>query len=96
MMQGEPPSTHSMQNEDYHREYVMAKEYSWRHAGKQGINAGFFDGHVELMKVNMRGKPNGPWTGNAVRPQWYYPTGSIVNDPNELHDKSIPAGTKLP
>ncbi len=94
IMQGEPPSTFNTAEPDHHREYTMAKKYSWRHGDNNRIMAGFFDGHVESMLADTRG--DGPFTGTAVHPKWYYPSNSVVQDPSRLHNSHIPAGTVLP
>ena len=94
IMQGEPPSTFCTAIPDHHREYTMAKKYSWRHGDNNRIMAGFFDGHVESMLADTRG--DGPFTGTAVHPKWYYPSNSVVREPSELHNSHIPPGTVLP
>jgi len=80
----------------YGREYNVAHKYSYRHGGmKDRINAGFFDGHVESLLGTYRGD-DVPFTGRAVEPQFYYPSGSIVQNPAVLNKSTILAGTKLP
>ncbi len=62
------------------------------------INAAFFDGHVSLLRVNyQRGGTSAVagYTGEAVQPKYYYPSGTVVNQANYLH-LPIPVGTKLP
>lgn len=89
-MNATPPST---KGDDISREYGAAREYSWRHSGKNGINAAFLDGHVQLLKVDRRGET---WTGEAVQPKYYYPSGSVVNAPSTLHRSDLPVGSVIP
>ncbi|HOB74951.1 MAG TPA: prepilin-type N-terminal cleavage/methylation domain-containing protein [Phycisphaerae bacterium] len=80
----------------YGREYNFGAQYSYRHGGnKNRMNAGFFDGHVESLPV-VTGPASTAFRGRAIEPQYYYPSGSVVNTPSELHKSSIPQGTKLP
>lgn len=79
----------------YGREYNIAAQYSYRHGGnKNRMNAGFFDGHVDSLSVVTAQSPT-PFRGRAIEPHYYYPSGSVVNDPAGLHKSSIPQGTKL-
>ena len=90
-----PPSTRSSAN---NREYVFAKKYSWRHKNHDTIVAGFFDGHVEALSADVSSDDTAarPFTGKGIHPKYYYPTGSVVKDPTQLHADFIPAGTVLP
>ena len=66
----------------------------------------FFDGHADEMRVDFRGlePEEGGYTGQAVHPKWYHPSGSRINDnanPPGLHvnyrpETTIPNGTILP
>lgn len=80
------------------REYNLAREFSYRHGKGNRIGAGFFDGHVEMLQVDFRGlsATESGYSGPAVHPKYYYPSGSIVKTPDQLHRSDIPAGTKLP
>jgi prepilin-type N-terminal cleavage/methylation domain-containing protein/prepilin-type processing-associated H-X9-DG protein len=91
IMTADPPCT----GWPYGREYNMAREFSYRHGQKNRMQAVFFDGHVESMGVTAGPDPQA-FTGKAVDPQYYYPSGSVVNDPTALHKNTIPKGTKLP
>lgn len=90
-----PPSTRSEAN---NREYVFAKKYSWRHRSQDTINAAFLDGHVEALTADVSSDDTAarPFTGKAIHPKYYYPTGSVVKDPTKLHADFIPAGSVLP
>ncbi len=89
-----PPSTASANG----REYNLGREYSYRHREKSLINAAFFDGHVEGLMVDFRGLPKdgSGYTGKAIDPRWYYPSGSVVRTPSELHKNTIKPDTSLP
>lgn len=80
------------------REYGMSREYSYRHRDKKGLQAAFFDGHVEMLFTDFRGL--GPqdqgYAGTAVEPRWYWPTGSTINNPATLHKSGLQAGLTLP
>ena len=88
------------------REYNMARHLSYRHGKNNRMNAVFFDGHADEMRVDFRGlePTQGGYTGSAVHPKWYYPSGSRMNDnPNSpgLHvnhrpETAIPNGRVLP
>lgn len=80
------------------REYTTARRFSYRHGRNNRINALFFDGHVEPMDVDVSRKRSdgGGFRGKAVAPRYYWPSGSVVRSPQELHDETIPAGTILP
>jgi len=71
-----------------------------RRCGSDGINAAFFDGHVQSLRVDYHEQKdclkNEGFTGPAVKPQFYYPTGSVVRDPSGLHSSHMPVGTRLP
>ncbi len=71
-----PPSTGGTNG----REYNTARAYSYRHRSKNQISAGFFDGHVEPLQVDFRGLPDDGtgYSGKAVDPRYFYPTGSTV------------------
>lgn len=90
IMTADPPST----GWPYGREYNVARTLSYRHGQKDRMNAGFFDGHVETMGVTAGPSPQ-VFTGKAVDPKYYYPSGSIVNTPTALHKSNILPGTKL-
>jgi prepilin-type processing-associated H-X9-DG protein len=94
-MSGEPPSTYTPDNPEWCREYVLAKYYSYRHGNHDRINALFMDGHVEQLFATTRSE--GPFTGSAVNPKYYYPSGTLVKDEaaGRLH-MTIPGGTILP
>jgi prepilin-type N-terminal cleavage/methylation domain-containing protein/prepilin-type processing-associated H-X9-DG protein len=79
----------------HRREYVHAKKYSWRHGDNNKINAAFFDGHVEWLYADTS-TDRGRFTGPAIHPKYYYPTGSIVTDPEKLHQKDLAEGMELP
>ncbi|GMU20494.1 MAG: hypothetical protein AMXMBFR13_05910 [Phycisphaerae bacterium] len=95
LSQATPPSTAGLNG----REYNIGRRLSYRHGQKNRINAGCFDGHVESLSVDYSGTNPDVLTGfkgKAVAPHWYYPSGSIVNTPSDLHNTSIAPGTKLP
>jgi prepilin-type processing-associated H-X9-DG protein len=73
----------------------QSRPYSYRHGDNNRINAGFFDGHVEGLKLGPDRDAH-HYTGRAVHPQYYYPSRSVVQDPTKLHMAHIPAGTVLP
>jgi prepilin-type processing-associated H-X9-DG protein len=87
-----PPSTGGTAWE-FNREYNMARKLSYRHGNNDAINAGFFDGHVELLRVEAGQQQ---FRGKAIDPRWYYPSGSVVRDPSELHKDTLIAGSTLP
>lgn len=89
-----PPSTGGTAFQ-YGREYNLAREFSYRHGHRDRIQAGFFDGHAEGLSLGADRDPS-HFTGKAVHPQYYYPSGSVVNIPGELHLDDIPKGTILP
>jgi len=77
-------------------EYNSAsRPYSYRHGDNNRINAGFFDGHVEGLRLGPD-RDAYHYTGRAVNPQYYYPSRSVVKKPAALHMAHIPAGTVLP
>lgn len=80
----------------YGREYNQAHNFSYRHGNKNRIMAGFFDGHVEGLSATVNIDPSVPFTGRAVNPQYYCPSGSVINEPGELNMSSILRGTKMP
>ena len=90
-----PPSTRSSAN---NREYVAAKEFSYRHGDGNRIDAVFFDGHVEGLTADVSSTDTAarPFTGKAIHPKNYYPSGSVVSTPSALHADFIPSGTVLP
>lgn len=90
-----PPSTRSAAN---NREYVFAKKYSWRHRKGDTIIASFFDGHVEALSADVSSDDTAarPFTGKAIHPKYYYPSGSVVRDPTQLHADFIAPGSVLP
>lgn len=85
-------------DEEKSREYTAARRYSYRHGRNNRINAGFFDGHVQSLEVDWRkaGDSGHGFTGSAVHPKYYYPSGSEVQAPEGLHRSTIAAGTILP
>ncbi|MBI4580725.1 MAG: type II secretion system protein [Planctomycetes bacterium] len=106
-----PPSTAEVETSVHGREYTYAKEYSYRHGDKDVINAGFFDSHVEALRVTghrvpseKKDAPEGligkKFSGVAVHPKYYYPTGSIVQNPANLHQpipgRDLQTGLVLP
>ena len=93
-MSAEPPSTYTPDDLHWCREYVMAKEHSYRHGDGDMINAAFFDGHVEGLRASTKSPL--PFRGEAVHPKYYYPSGTVIKDPSRLHMSTIPAGTILP
>ncbi len=90
-MTGTPPSTFW----PYGREYNSARLYSYRHGNNNRINAGFFDGHAESLLVQHGPEPT-RFTGKAIHPRWYYPSGTLVKDPQGVHKNTIAPDTKLP
>jgi prepilin-type processing-associated H-X9-DG protein len=94
MMSAEPPSTYTPDNPTWSREYVMAKQHSYRHGKNDRINAGFFDGHVELLFASTKHNDR-PFRGPAVHPKLYYPSRTVVRDSSRLHVDIAP-GTVLP
>jgi len=76
-----------------------ARRFSYRHGDNNSINAGFFDGHVSLLMAEFGGQRDGMkckgFTGPAVKPHLYYPSGSKVTNPSQLHMDHIPPGTIL-
>jgi prepilin-type processing-associated H-X9-DG protein len=91
----EPPSTGG-KSFKYGIEYNgPARPYSYRHGSNDRIQAGFFDGHVEGLSLGTDRTPTN-YTGRAVNPQYYDPSGSVVQDPTQLHMDNIPKGTVLP
>jgi len=95
IMSGSPPSTYDPSDYRLHREYSMetSKRVSYRHGGKNRINAAFFDGHGEGMLVD---NSQDRFTGKAIEPRWYYPTGSTVISRDRLHKNTIQNGLTLP
>lgn len=95
-----PPAVRNFSSSGYEsREYTIARKYSYRHGNNDRFDALFFDGHVGRLSVNVSGKTHdgGGFTGEAVHPKYYWPTDSVVLEPNELHlGGSIPVGTVLP
>jgi prepilin-type N-terminal cleavage/methylation domain-containing protein/prepilin-type processing-associated H-X9-DG protein len=95
-----PPCLRNMPGKDSPGpEYRTGRERCFRHSAKNMMNAGFFDGHVEALKVDYRGLPYdtmGRYGGKAVDPKYYYPKGTVVNKPDILHRNDIPVGTVLP
>jgi len=95
-MTGTPPCTFW----PHGREYNLARTYSYRHGEGRRINAGFFDGHVESLAIDEiigEEKSSEPrFVGNAVNPLYYYPSGTVVQNPAALHVNNIAAGTRLP
>jgi len=79
--------------------WTVQRKYSYRHGNNNRINAGFFDGHVQSLWYNDHGQMDGQtyegFTGPAVTPYYYYPSGSIVKNPNNLHKNTVPEGLKL-
>jgi len=73
----------------------QSRPYSYRHGDNNRINAGFFDGHVEGLRLGPD-RDEHHYTGRAVNPQYYYPSRSVVKKPAALHMAHIPAGTVLP
>lgn len=100
MVSASPPSTaeDGDPTDQEGREYNAARQFSYRHGNNDHINAGFFDGHVESLGVEYRRaiSTGRGFSGNATNPQWYYPSGSVVNDPSGLHRNTIAQGTRLP
>lgn len=94
MMSASPPSVFSPGSPDHAREYGMARKLSYRHGNNDTIQAVFFDGHAEKLRLNWKGDDK-PSTGSAVDPKYYYPTKTVVGDPSELH-MPLKAGTVLP
>ncbi len=94
----DPPSTRNPGSELHSREYTTARRFSYRHGSKTNrLNAGFFDAHVEQLAVDVGGAAStGRFRGPAVEPKFYYPTGSVVNNVDDLHKDTIPPGTILP
>src|SRR5262249_50938796 len=96
-----PPCTYNTDQAQM-REYGSdnAKHLSYRHGDKNRINAVFFDGHADSMIAgNMEhpvGSPPSHFTGPAIDPRWYYPTGSSILDPSLLHKNTMTAGLTLP
>ncbi len=93
----EPPST---AGGTYNQMYNKARMFAYRHGNKNAINALFFDGHVTLLRVDYQraagsNDPYSGYTGEAVQPKYYYPSGTVVNRAGYLH-LPIPVGTKLP
>jgi prepilin-type N-terminal cleavage/methylation domain-containing protein/prepilin-type processing-associated H-X9-DG protein len=93
----EPPSS---SGSDYNKMYNVARKYAYRHGSKDAINAVFFDGHVSLLRVNYaraagNTDPGSGFSGDAVQPKYYYPSGTVVNQAGYLH-LPIAVGTKLP
>ena len=96
---GTPPAVRNFASDgNESREYTTARQYSYRHGGGTRINGGFFDGHVGRLSVDVRGKQSdgGGFRGSAVEPKWYWPSGSVVLEPNALHLTGIAPGTVLP
>ncbi len=94
MMCGDPPSAYSTDLTEA-REYMLARQYSYRHGRNNRINAVFFDGHVESLFADAKSGPDKPYTGTAVHPRHYYPSNTVINDSSKLHVR-IEKGTKLP
>ncbi len=92
-MTGESPAKGGFTDPAHAREYRMARRFSYRHGDNNQINAGFLDGHVEMLNVDYR---SDPFRGSSVHPKYWYPSGSVVKDPSVLHMRDIPAGTVLP
>jgi prepilin-type processing-associated H-X9-DG protein len=96
---GTPPAVRNMSPSGYEsREYTVARLYSYRHRRKKLIQALFFDGHVEglLLDPSRKTADGGGFRGRAVDPKYYWPSGSVVREPEELHKDTIPVGTILP
>ncbi len=89
-----PPSTGGKEFSNG-REYNLARRHSYRHGDNNRIQAGFFDGHVEGLSLGPDRSPRN-FTGKAVHPQYYYPSGSVVRSPADLHLDGIPAKMVLP
>jgi len=84
----------------YNEMYNIARHLAYRHGNKDAINAVFFDGHVSLLRVNFlraagTSDPYKGYIGEAVHPKYYYPSGTVVDQPDYLH-MPLPRGTKLP
>jgi prepilin-type N-terminal cleavage/methylation domain-containing protein/prepilin-type processing-associated H-X9-DG protein len=80
----EPPST---AGNNFDNMYNIAREFAYRHGDNDRINAVFFDGHVELLLVNYKNATIDlkNFTGPAVHPKWYYPSGTVVSKPSYNH-----------
>ncbi len=94
-----PPSVRNFSSSGTEsREYTVARRYSYRHGKSDRMQSLFFDGHVAGLRVDVSGKTNdgGGFRGEAVQPRYYWPSGSIVREPNELHLGNIPVDTLLP
>ncbi|MEP0844631.1 MAG: prepilin-type N-terminal cleavage/methylation domain-containing protein [Phycisphaerae bacterium] len=84
----------------YNEMYNVARRYAYRHGDNDRINALMFDGHVGSLRVDYRRSAGGPdpysgYTGEAVHPKHYYPSGTVVRQPDFLH-QPLPAGLVLP
>lgn len=74
----------SKNSPDYPQLNPVAAKYTYRHYG-QTLNAVFFDGHAVSMG-NEESRRIGYW----------YPTGSIVKNPDVIGDPTVKAGTVVP
>ncbi len=94
-----PPSTANIgSGSNASREYTTGRKVSYRHGKQNRMSAAFFDGHVESLLVNVEGKQDsgGGFTGPAVHPKYYYPSGSTIVDPSELHMANLSPNLTLP
>jgi hypothetical protein len=80
------------------REYGASRQFSYRHRGGRAIELAFFDGHVEQMFVDFRGldEKGIGYSGTAVDPRWYFPTGSTICNADVLHKQGVQNGLTLP
>jgi len=87
------------ENKTWMGAWTAGRKFSYRHGDNNSMNAAFFDGHVQSLWVNDHNQgvqgPYKDFSGPAVTPYYYYPSGSIVNKPNLLFKDTIPQGIKL-
>lgn len=95
----EPPSCSGQ----YSFDFTNAPDLAYRHGNKDTLNALFFDGHVESLKVFNHKSPEAlaqrdNFRGDAVHPKYYYPSGTVIGQTAvaELHIKTLQVGTALP